>query len=124
MLSRTVHRVALAVGVGGAEFAAAFGPSPWPPVAYLLAGALGGVLYLQGDWRSVDGGVFPNTIIGYAGGTALSLAVAGGQLSWLLGVPPDFALWRSGIVMWDAWAGVGVALLSVYFVVGVVTAQF
>lgn len=122
-LSRRLHRAGVAVGVGGTELAATLGGTPTQVVAYAAAAVLGGVLYLQGDRRVVGGRVFPTLIVGFAAGTALSLLVAAGLLTWLLGAPWDFALWRMGVLMWGSWAGVAFAVVSSYFAVGVAVAS-
>lgn len=124
MLSGPVHRVAIAVAVGGTQLAATFGPTWVQAVAYVLAGLLGGLLYLQGDRRVVDGRVFPALTVGYGVGTVLSLLVGAGLLIWLLAVPWDLALWRTGILMWGSWAGIAFTLVSAYFVVGVAVASW
>lgn len=122
VLARPVHRAGVAIGVGGAEVAATFGTTRLQVAAYVVATLLGGVLYLQGDRRVVGGRVFPTLLLGFAAGTALSLLVAWGLLTWLLGAPWDLALWRTGVLMWGAWAGVAFAVVSAYFTVGLAVA--
>lgn len=123
VLSGFVHRVTVALAVGGTQVAATFGARSVQVVAYLLAGLLGALLYLQGDRRVVGTEVFPTLIVGYAVGTAVSLLVGTGLLMWSLGAPWDLALWRIGILMWGSWAGIAFMLVSAYFVVGAAVAS-
>lgn len=118
MIDRRGHLAMLAVAVAGLQIAVSFGSDIERLVAYGLAVVLGAAIYLQGDRHLVPGSVFGNVLLGYAAGTVLGLAVAAGLLSWVLSVPADFALWRTGILMWGSWAGVGSSVLSSFFVVG------
>lgn len=118
MRSRSFHLSALGLSIAGLELAAAFGTDLEGILAYALAAALGLAVYVQGERHLVTGSVFGNVLLGYAAGTVLGLITAAGLLAWVLSIPLDFALWRSGVVMWGAWAGVGSAVLSAYFVAG------
>lgn len=118
MRSRSSHLSALGLSVASLELAAAFGTDLESMLAYGLAAALGVAIYLQGERHLVVGSVFGNVLLGYAAGTVLGLLVASGLLAWVLSIPFDFALWRTGMVMWGAWAGVGSSVLSAYFVTG------
>lgn len=118
MIGRRGHLAALAVAIAGLQLAVSFGSDLERLVAYGLAAALGVAIYAQGEHHLVTGSVFGNVLIGYAVGTVVSLVVAGSLLSWLLSFPVDIALWRTGILMWGSWAGVGSAVLSAFFVIG------
>jgi hypothetical protein len=118
VIERRGHLAALAVAVAGLELAVSFGGDLERLLAYALAAALGVAIYVQGERHVVSGSVFGNVLVGYAVGTVLGLVVSAGLLSWLLSIPADFALWRTGILMWGSWAGVGSAILSAFFVVG------
>lgn len=118
MIDRRSHMGALAVSTAGLQLAVSFGSDPERLFAYGLAVALGLAIYAQGERHLVPGSVFGNVLLGYAGGTVLGLAVATSLLSWLLSIPADFALWRTGLVMWGSWAGVGTAVLASFFAAG------
>lgn len=122
MLSKRRHLVGVTVGVAGTSFAAEFGFGPLPYIAYGVAVALGSVLYLQGDLSATEGPIFGNVLIGYLAGIAVSLLGATALLILLLGIPWDLAVWQLGVQFWDSWAGVGVALLSGFFLTGVLAA--
>ena len=121
MIGRRGHLVALAAAIAALQLAASFGNEPEGLLAYGLAAALGAAIYSQGERHLVSGSVFGNLLLGYAAGTVLGVAVAAGLLSWLLSIPADLALWRTGILMWSSWAGIGSALLSAFFVVGLLS---
>lgn len=118
MIERRGHLAALAVAVASLELAVSFGGDFERLLAYGLAAALGVAIYVQGERHLVSGSVFGNVLVGYAAGTVIGLVVSASLLSWLLSIPADLALWRTGILMWGSWAGVGSAVLSAFFVVG------
>lgn len=118
MLDRRVHLAGVAVAVAGTELGVAFGGGPTGAVAYGLAVLLGVVLVAQGERRSVAGSVPASTLAGFAAGTAVCVLAGAALLAGLLGLPWDLALWRAGIRTWGAWAGVGAALVSAYFLAG------
>lgn len=118
MLKRWQHVAGLAAAVTGTVFAATFGGEFTVIVAYVLAAALGVVVYVQGDRYATAGTVTGNVLFGYLAGVLLSLALATGLLVWLLNVPVDAGGWQMGLMMWDSWAGIGVAILSGFFLTG------
>lgn len=118
MIDHRTHLATLAVSTAGLQLAASFGSEPERLLAYGLAVALGVAIYAQGEHHLVPGSVFGNVLLGYAAGTVLGLVVATSLLSWLLSIPADFALWRTGLVMWGSWAGVGTAVLASFFTAG------
>lgn len=118
MLRRWQHVSGLTLAIGGTAFAASFGGDIAAIVAYILALALGIVLYLQGDRYATAGTVTGNVLVGYLAGVVLSLALATGLVAWLLNVPVDFGAWQMGLMMWDSWAGIGAAVLSGFFLTG------
>lgn len=118
MLQQWQHVAGLGLAIAGTAFAAAFGAGPAAPVAYALAVALGGILYFQGDRVAALGNLTGNILVGYLLGIVVSLAIATSLLVWLLNVPPDYATWQIGLMMWDSWAGIGAAVLSGFFVAG------
>jgi drug/metabolite transporter (DMT)-like permease len=118
MLRQWQHVAGLAAGVAGTAFTAAFGGELSVWAAYALAVALGLVLYEQGDTYAAVGTVAGNVLVGYLAGIVLSFVLATGLLIWLLNAPWDFAGWQVGLMMWDSWAGIGVAVLSGFFVAG------
>lgn len=122
MLRRWQHIGGVVLAVAGSVLAASFGGQPGVVVAYSLSAALGVVLYWQGDTYATVGPVSGNVLVGYLGGVVLSLGVAMGLLVWFFNVPVDFAAWQSGLLLWEAWAGIGVAALSGFFLTGMVAA--
>lgn len=118
MLQRWQHVGGLVAATTGTVFTASFGGSVGVVVGYSLAVALGSVLYLQGDTYTTVGPVSGNVLLGYLGGVVLSLAIATGLLVWFFNAPVDFAAWQMGLLLWDSWAGVGVAVLSGFFLAG------
>lgn len=122
MLTRWQHVGGLALASTGTVLASAFGGPRTVAVGYSLAVALGAVLYWQGDAYAAVGPISGNVLLGYLGGVVLSLVTATGLLVWYFGTPLDFATWQVGLLMWDSWAGVGVALLSGFFIAGLAAA--
>lgn len=118
MRRRLTHLVALTVAICGISLAAAFGDQ-WQQIgAYGLAIALGVLVYIQGERHLVPGTSFGTVLQGYAAGIMGSLLIGTGLLSWLLSIPVDFALWRTGLLMWGSWLGIGAAILATFFVYG------
>lgn len=118
MLKQWQHVTGLAAAIASMALAASFGGDTAVIVSYVLAGALGAVVYVQGDRYATAGTVTGNVLVGYLAGIVLSLALATGLVVWLLNVPPDFGAWQMGLMMWDSWAGVGAAVLSGFFLTG------
>lgn len=118
MLSRPAHVGGFAVAVVGMALGAEFGDEAVVALAYGLAVALGVVLYLQGDSYATSGSTFGNALVGYLAGIASSLVLATALLMWFVGAPWDLGAWQLGLQLWDSWAGVGVAMLSGFFVTG------
>lgn len=118
MLKQWQHVAGLIVAITGLVFAASFGGRTAVILAYALAAVLGLVLYLQGDRYATAGTVTGNVLVGYVAAVVLSLAAATALLVFLLNVPPDFGAWQMGLLMWDSWAGIGVAVLSGFFIAG------
>lgn len=118
MLQRWQHVAGLVLSIAAMAFAASFSGRLPVALVYVLAVALGVVLYRQGDRAATAGTVTGNVLVGYVGGIVLSLTLATGLLAWLLNVPVDFGLWQVALMMWDSWAGIGVAVLSGFFVAG------
>lgn len=117
-LARWQHVGGFGLAVAGTGFAAAFGGRRAVVVAYLLALALGAVLYVQGEAFAAVGPVFGNALVGYLAGVVGSLGLATGLFVWLLDAPVDYAAWQVGLMLWDSWAGVGVAVISGFFLTG------
>lgn len=122
MIARRVYLIAFTLAVAGLELTAAFGASWQQPIALAVGAVLGVIVYHQGEKGLVEGSVFGNIMIGFAAGTALGLGIGTGLLVWLLSIPADYALWRTGLLMWGAWSGVGFSLLASFFIVGLVAA--
>lgn len=122
MLQRWQHLGGVVLAVAGTVLAASFGGPPWVAIAYALSVTLGVVLYWQGDTYAMVGPVAGNVLLGYLGGVLLSLTGATGLLVWYFATPVDFAAWQVGLLLWQAWAGVGVAVVSGFFLAGVVAA--
>lgn len=122
MYPRWLYVALLGAGVAALEFAAAFGGTWQSYAAYATALALGGVVFYQGEARVTDGPVFANAVVALFVGTAVSLLVAAGLLTAVLGAPFDLALWQAGITMFDAWLGVAFALVTTFFLVGLASA--
>jgi hypothetical protein len=118
MLKRWQHVTGLAAAVTGTVFAATYGGQATVIIAYVLAAVLGVVVYIQGDRYATEGVVTGNVLFGYLAGVLLSLAFATGLLVWLLNAPVDAGGWQVGLMMWDSWAGIGVAILSGFFLTG------
>lgn len=117
-MPRWQHVAGLAAAVTGTVFAATFGGETAVIVSYGLAVVLGVVVYLQGDRYATAGTVTGNVLVGYLAGVIISLALATGLLVWLLSLPIDAGAWQVGLMMWDSWAGIGVAVLSGFFLTG------
>lgn len=118
MLKQWQHVAGLTAAIGGTVIASTFGGDVVVIVSYVLAAALGVVVYVQGDRYATAGTVTGNILIGYLGGVILSLALATGLVVWFLNVPPDYGAWQMGLMMWDSWAGIGAAVLSAFFLTG------
>lgn len=118
MNARWSHVLALAVAFAGVELAMAFGDATETTAAYVLAAGLGVVVFAQGESNLVQGSVFGNVLLGFVAGTAVALFVGTSMFAWYLSVPFDLAIWRMGLLMWGSWAGVGVTVLSAFFLVG------
>lgn len=118
MLKQWQHVAGLGLAFAGTAFAASFGGEAAVVVSYGLAAVLGVVLYVQGDRYATDGTVTGNVLVGYLVGVLASLVVATGLVVWFLNIPPDFGAWQMGLLMWDSWAGLGVAVLSGFFLAG------
>lgn len=118
MLRRWQHVSGLSVAICGMVFASSFGGEFAVVVSYGLAVALGVVVYVQGDRYATAGTVTGNVLIGYLAGVVLSLGLATSLVVWLLNVPADVGVWQMGLMMWDTWAGIGVAVLSGFFLTG------
>lgn len=119
MLPQWQHVAGLGIAVAGTAFAASFGGAVAVVSAYALALALGVVVYLQGEGFAAAGSVSGNILLGYVGGVVLSLATATALLVYFINLPLDFAAWQMGLQMWNSWAGIGVAVLSGFFLAGV-----
>lgn len=117
-LPRWEHVGGLVAATAGTVFATAFGGAAGVVAGYSLAVALGAVLYRQSDTYATVGPVSGNVLVGYLGGIGLSVAVTAGLFVHFYDAPVDYAAWQSGLLLWDSWAGVGVALLAGFFVAG------
>lgn len=118
MLRRWQHVGGLVAATTGTVFATSFGGLVGVALGYSLAAALGAVLYVQGESFAAAGPISGNVLLGYLGGVLLSLGAATALLVWYFSAPIDFAAWQMGLLLWDSWAGVGVAVLSGFFVAG------
>lgn len=122
MYPRWAYVGLLAASVGSIQMAAAFG-EPWQvSAAYATVLALGVVVFYQSEARVTNGPVVASIVLSLFAGTAASLIVAAGLLAYVLGAPPDFALWQVAILMFDTWLGVAFAFVGAFFSVGLVSA--
>lgn len=122
MYPRWLYVALLTASVAALEFAAAFGGTWQAYAAYATALALGGVVFYQGEARVTTGPVFANAVVALFAGTVASLLLAAGLRTYVLGAPFDFALWQAGVLMFDAWLGVGFAVVTTFFLVGLASA--
>jgi hypothetical protein len=112
--------VGVAATVAGTELAVAFGSRAewWAGVG--LAAALGALLAVRGARAGTGPGPLRATLVGYALGTVVALAVTTATLASVLVLPPMYAAWQAGVTTWAAWALVGVTLVGTYFLASVV----
>ena len=119
MLTQWQHVLGLSAGVTGLSISATYGSDRLVLASYGVAVLIGAVLYVQGDRFEAAGTVSGNVLVGYLVGVVASLSIATALLVWRLQVPVDFGAWQIGLMMWDSWAGLGVAILSGFFLTGV-----
>jgi hypothetical protein len=115
---RWSYVVLLGLALASVEFAAAYGPLWGSYAAYGIALALGVVVYYQGEARVTPGPIFANAIGAVSVGVVVSLVVGTAMHVFFLGAPWDFTLWRVALTLWPAWAGIGCAFVSAFFLTG------
>lgn len=118
MYERRSYVALVALAVAALQVAAGFGSGRLSTAGYVLAAALGVVVFYQGERRLVDGPVFVNAAIAIAIGTVASFLFTSGLVMYILGVPWDLALWQVGILTWDSLLGIPTTILSAFFLVG------
>lgn len=119
MYPRWLYVGLLGLAVGALQFTASFGQSWQVTVAYGTAVALGGVVFFHGEKRVTPGPIFSNFTLAVVAGSVLQLLIVAGLLAWILGIPPDLALWNGGLLTWKHAIGIGFTLASAFFVIGV-----
>lgn len=119
MVSRPAYVAVLGVAIAALQFAAGFGEGWRVTLAWLVAAGLGVVVFYQGERRITAGSAFVNAGAALLLGTLVSWLFGAGLVMVILGAPWDVTLWQLGLLLWDAWAGVIVAFVSAFFVVGV-----
>lgn len=114
-----VRIVALALAVGSVTFADAWGGRGESVAAYLIAVAIGVLVYLQAE-HEVSATAYGTTLVGYALGCLLSLAAATALLVTFVGAPVDVAAWFVGVRLSFSWLGIGFTVLASYSVISAI----
>lgn len=124
MYPRALYVGLLALAVASLQFAATFGGRWHARIALLAALVLGAVVFYQGEQRLVPGPIFANFAAGVGLGTVASVVFTGALLMWFLNAPWDLAMWQGALFVWDVAAGIDFALVTSFFVVGVIDALY
>lgn len=119
MVSRRAYVAVLGLAIASLQFTAGFAAGWRVTLAWLLAAALGVVVFYQGEHHITAGSEFVNAGVALFVGTAGSWLFVSGLVMAILGAPWDVTLWQMGLMLWDAWIGVAIAFVSAFFVVGV-----